>query len=246
LTVAKVDAIALCPIDAGELLKSVVAAKKGGSKIVLWDSGLNNTDSIESFIATDNTQGGRLCAQALAKALDGKGTVVMLRFVEGSASTTEREEGFLAEIKKFPGIKYLELNQRGGQDEATAKEKSEIILTSNKNIDGVFCSCQTTTEGMLMALKQQKLNGKVKLVGFDFNNTISEAIKSGDIAATAAQNPFRMGYLAVTTSIAVLEGKTVDPLVDTGVTIITTDNIDSADMKEILFPDYNMWIEKTK
>ena len=245
LTVSQFDAIALCPIDEGELLKSVEGAKKSGSKVLLWDSGLAKEDSIETFIATDNTQGGKLCAQALAKALGEKGgSVIMLRYTEGSASTTKRENGFLKEIKKHSAIKYLELNQRGGLDEATAKDKSEIILTANTGITGIFCPNQTTTEGMLLALKQLKLNGKIKLVGFDISEPITAAIKNGDLVGSAAQDPFRMGYLAVTKSIEVLEGKTVEKRIDTGVTIITKENIDSAAMKEILFPNYNKWIKQ--
>ncbi|MCM8525112.1 MAG: substrate-binding domain-containing protein [Lentisphaeraceae bacterium] len=245
LTLSKVDAIAVAPIDAGELLKGVEGAKRAGTKVVLWDSGLENEDSIETFIATDNYQGGVECAKALAKVLGEKGTVIMLRFVEGSASTTKREQGFLDTIKNYKDIEYLELNQRGGKDETTAKTASENILQANQDkIDGVFCPNQTTTEGMLLALKQFKKNGKIKLVGFDFNKAIAAAIESGDLSATAAQNPFRMGYLAVTKSIEVLEGKKVDKRIDTGVTIITKENMNSAEMKEVLFPDYNKWIEE--
>ena len=241
---SKYDAIALCPIDESELLKTISNAKKAGSKVLVWDSGVKVEDDIETFIATDNYNGGVLSAQALAKALDNKGTVVMLRYVEGSASTTKREQGFLDTIKKFEGITYKEINQRGGDNESTAKKASENILDANKDIQGVFCPNQTTTEGMLLALKQLNLNGKIKLVGFDFNPAIEAGIKSGDLYATAAQNPFGMGYLAVTKSIEVLEGKKVDKRIDTGVTIITKENMYSEEMKEILFPDYNKWIKE--
>ncbi|MCM8530098.1 MAG: substrate-binding domain-containing protein [Lentisphaeraceae bacterium] len=247
LTASGYDAIAVAPIDASELVKTVASAKKRGVKMLVWDSGLAKDDSIETFIATDNYQGGVLCGHSLAKSLGEKGTVIMLRYVEGSASTTKREQGFLDTIKKYEGITYKEINQRGGNDEATAKTASETILQSNKDsIDGVFCPNQTTTEGMLLALKQLKLNGKIKLVGFDFNSAIADAIKSGDLYGTAAQNPFRMGYLAVTKAIETLEGKTIDKRVDTGVTIVTKDNIDSAEMKEILFPNYEKWISESE
>jgi ribose transport system substrate-binding protein len=243
---SRYDVISLCPIDEKELLKTIASAKKSGSKVLVWDSGVSDESNIETFIATDNYQGGVLGAKALAEALPDGGTVIMLRYVEGSASTTKREQGFMDTIKNYPKVKYKELNQRGGGDEATAKKASETILQSNKDIAGVFCPNQTTTEGMLLALKQFKLNGKVKVVGFDFNDQISAAIKSGDLHATAAQNPFRMGYLAVTEAIKVLKGEKVDKRIDTGVTIVTKDNIDSAEMKEILFPDYKGWIEKAK
>ena len=240
------DAISVAPIDERELVKTISSAKKAGVKVLVWDSGVSKEDDIETFIATDNYKGGVLCAEALAKAMDQKGTVAMLRYVEGSASTTKREQGFLDTIKKYEGITYKEINQRGGKDEATAKTASENILQANKDIQGFFCPNQTTTEGMLLALKQLNQNGKIKVVGFDFNPAIADAIKSGDLYATAAQNPFRMGYLAVTEAIKVLEGKKIEKRVDTGVAIITNENMNSEEMKEVLFPDYNSWIEKHK
>ena len=70
-----------------------------------------------SFVATDNTKGGELAADRMGELLNGKGKVLLLRYQEGSASTTARETGFLAELKaKVPGISVISSDQYAGAD----------------------------------------------------------------------------------------------------------------------------------
>ena len=83
--------------------------------VVIIDSGLKGEDYV-SFVATDNRKGGRLGGEHLAKALGGKGKVVLLRYAEGHDSTNQREEGFLEAMKAAPGIEVVSSNQYGGAD----------------------------------------------------------------------------------------------------------------------------------
>ncbi|MEM9417643.1 MAG: substrate-binding domain-containing protein [Planctomycetota bacterium] len=242
LIVKKVDAIAVAPIDAMDLVKSVSNAKKKGIQTVVWDSGLVDESAYESFVATDNFQGGVLCAQAMAKALDESGSIGLLRYVEGSQSTEQREAGFLSEIKKYPNIKVISDSQRGGDEVKSQEVGARLLQTDGDKLDGIFCSNQTTTEGMLLALDKSPLKEKIKVVGFDFNPYIEDSLRNGLLAATASQDPFNMGYLAVKTSVSLIEGDSVEKLVDTGVSIVTKDNIDAPEMQQVLFPDYQKWI----
>jgi ribose transport system substrate-binding protein len=73
--------------------------------VVIIDSGLKGGEYV-SFVATDNGKGGRLGGEHLAKVLGGKGKVVLLRYAEGSASTNEREDGFLEAMKATPGSRW--------------------------------------------------------------------------------------------------------------------------------------------
>ncbi|MBB6429498.1 substrate-binding domain-containing protein [Algisphaera agarilytica] len=242
LIVKKVDAVAVAPIDAVDLVKSVSNAKKKGIKTVVWDSGLDDESAYESFVATDNFQGGVLCARAMAEAINESGSIGLLRFVEGSQSTEQREAGFLSEIKKYPNIQVISDSQRGGDEVKSQEVGARLLQTEGDKLDGIFCSNQTTTEGMLLALDKSPFKDKIKVVGFDFNPYIEESLRNGLLAATASQDPFNMGYLAVKTSINLLEDKPVEKLVDTGVSIVTKDNIDAPEMQQVLFPDYQKWI----
>src|SRR5205085_2615264 len=123
-----VSGIVLAPLGRVALVRPVEEAKRAGIPTVVMDSGLD-TDQITSFAATDNRKGGSLAADRLGQLLGGKGKAVMLRYAEGSASTTEREEGFLTEIKaKYPGIELISTDQYSGATLDTAKRASENLL----------------------------------------------------------------------------------------------------------------------
>src|SRR5678815_3241730 len=106
-----ISGIVLAPLDNRALVRPVVDAGSAGVPTVIIDSGLE-TESIVSFVATDNRKGGVLAAERMGQLLNGKGKVMVLRYAEGSASTTEREEGFIGEIKqKFPEIQLISTDQ---------------------------------------------------------------------------------------------------------------------------------------
>src|SRR6266850_4723546 len=90
-TAQGVDGIVLAPLDNRALVRPVEEAKRAGVPTVIIDSALES-DAIVSFVATDNRKGGVLAADRLGQLLNGKGKVLVLRYAEGSASTTDREE----------------------------------------------------------------------------------------------------------------------------------------------------------
>ena len=103
----RVDGIVLAPLDNRALVRPVEEAKRAGVPTVIIDSALES-DNIVSFVATDNRKGGMLGADRLGELLGGKGKVILLRYAEGSASTEEREAGFLQEMKqKFPNVEII-------------------------------------------------------------------------------------------------------------------------------------------
>src|SRR2546421_7727538 len=108
-----VDGIVLAPLDDRALARPVEEAKSAGVPSVIIDSALDS-NSIKSFVATDNRKGGQLAADRLGQLLNGKGKVLMLRYQEGSASTQDREDGFLGQLKaKFPNIELVSSDQYG-------------------------------------------------------------------------------------------------------------------------------------
>lgn len=113
-----VKGIVLAPLDDTALQRPVQAAMQKNIPVVIIDSALKSNDFV-SFVATDNRQGGRLAGEQITKLLNGQGKVAMLRYQEGSASTIDREEGFLEVMKKNPGIQVLVDNRYAG---ATAGE----------------------------------------------------------------------------------------------------------------------------
>src|SRR5215217_5031099 len=134
-----VNGIVLAPLDDRALARPVSDAKRAGVPTVIIDSGLES-EEIVSFVATDNRKGGTLAADRMGQLLSGKGKVLVLRYAEGSASTSEREEGFISQIKqKFPEIELVSTNQYAGATRDTAKRASENLLnTYGEVVQGIF------------------------------------------------------------------------------------------------------------
>jgi ribose transport system substrate-binding protein len=231
-----VSAIVLAPLDDTALVKPVRSAAVKKIPVVIIDSALKGAagKDFASFVATDNFQGGVLAGQALVNQLGGKGKVVLLRYVEGSASTAEREAGFLSVMKKTPGITVISDNRYGGATAGEAKGAALNMVDKLKEANGIFAPNESSALGMLLALRQAGIAGKVKFVGFDASEPLLDGLKKGEVNALVAQNPTRMGYEGVKVAIAVLSGKKVEPKVDTGVAVITQDNLNSPDVKEVL------------
>ena len=109
-------------------------------------------------------------------------------------------------------------------------------------MNGIFTPNESTTFGMLQALRKSGTNKKVKLIGFDSSDTLVNALKEGDIDGLVVQNPFNMGYLAVKTMADHLRGKKVDKRIDTGARLVTKENLDEPAVKEIMQPDLKKWL----
>jgi len=225
------DAIVLAPLDAvalRDVVKDVTAKNK---PVVIIDSSLADSAAfITSYVATDNREGGRIAARKIAELLDGKGKVAVLRYQQGSASTDHREEGFLEEMKKSPGIEIVSSEQYSGATASQAQDTATNLLTrlaegDGLSIQGLFCSNQTNTYGMLQALRGKNLGGKVKFVGFDCDATFLDALQKGEMHATVLQDPVNMGYLGVKAAVAKLRGEKVEPVTDTGATLVTKENM---------------------
>ena len=232
-----VNGIVLAPLDSKALVRPVEEAKKAGIPTVIMDSGLE-TDQIVSFAATDNRKGGQLAADRLGQILGGKGKVLMLRYLEGSASTNDREEGFLEEIKaKFPNIELISTDQYAGATRDSAKRTAENLLQRyGDQVNGIFASNEPATTGMLLALQDINKAGKVVFVGFDSSPQFVDAMKNGQMQGIVVQNPFAIGELGVKAMVDSLLGKPVEKRIDTGVMMITPENMNSPEAQKLLNP----------
>ena len=239
-----VSGIVLAPLDNRALVRPVSDAKRAGVPTVIIDSGLES-DDIVSFVATDNRKGGSLAADRMGQLLNGKGKVLVLRYAEGSASTTERETGFIEEIKaKFPEIELVSTDQYAGATRDTAKRASENLLNRfGDEVQGIFTPNESSTAGMLLALQDIGKAGKVSFVGFDVSQTFIDALNAGQLHGIVVQNPFNMGYLGVRTMVDNLLGRSVEKKIDTGVMLVTKENMESPEVKTLLHPPLDQYLK---
>lgn len=239
-----VDGILLAPLDDRALVPVAQEAVREGIPVAIIDSDIQWDDRV-SFIATDNHQGGALAAERLGELLGGRGKVIVMRYQEGSASTMHREAGFLEKMREsYPEIEIVSSNQYGGATTETSYATAENLLVSFPEVQGIFTPNESTTFGMLRALQDAQKAGQVKFVGFDSSERLVEALREDQIHGLVLQNPFRMGELGVRTLATSLSGDPVEARIDTGVTMVTRDNMDEPANAEVLTPDLSAWLDE--
>ena len=237
---AGVNAIVLAPCDENALVPLIEATVQAGKPVVIFDSSAK-TEMYTSYVATDHYLGGVKAAEMMGKVLDGKGKVAVVAVQPGGASTTQRENGFKETLQKsFPGIQIV-ASKYGTSDPMAV---AEDILTANADLNAFFGPNESSAFGALMALQKHNKAKAIHLVGFDSSPELLKALKEGEIDALVVQNPFMIGYKAVEAAAQAVFGAEVERRIDTGVTVVTRENVDDPKIKEILEPDIGKFLKK--
>ena len=239
-----VAGIVIAPTNVDALVRPIESAVKRNVPVVLIDSTLNST-APTSVIATDNEAAGRQAADALAAAIGDKkpngGTVIMLRFLEGSGSTEARERGFAEEIKAKGLTLIDQAYTKGGGSATDAADTADALIRRRTKdgtlaVDGIFAANQPTAIGMLKKIEQFQASGTkidCPFVGFDAHEVLLKGIRDGKVAAIVTQDPRQMGYLGVKTMAKIIKGEKVDAKISTATATVTKANIDEPKIKAI-------------
>ncbi|HOQ32362.1 MAG TPA: ABC transporter substrate-binding protein [Candidatus Hydrogenedens sp.] len=229
-----VSAIVLAASDANALIGIVETAVNKGIPVITIDSGVNS-DKPMSFVATDNVAGAKIAAQTLAKLIGEEGEVGLIPFVAGAATSEMRERGFKEGISAYPNIKLVS-TLYSDSNVAKAMDVTNDMLTSFPNIKGIFAANESSAVGCAQAIRSKGKAGQIKIVAFDAAEEEIQALKEGVIQALIVQNPFKMGYLGVKSAYDAIQGKPVEKRIDTGVTIVTPENMNDPEIQKILNP----------
>jgi ribose transport system substrate-binding protein len=240
-----IDGIVLAPLDDRALVRPVEEAQQAGVPVVIIDSGLDS-EAIVSFVATDNYLGGQLAADRMGELLGGQGSILVLRYAEGSESTHQREEGFLERMRSgYPNVRIVSSDQYAGATRETAKRASENLLNRfGGQITGVYTANESSTSGMLLALQDLGRAGQMKFVGFDASEALVTALRAGQIHGLVVQNPMKMGYLGVKTMVSHLAGERVEKRIDTGVMMVTPENVDAPESRDLIDPPVERYLQE--
>jgi ribose transport system substrate-binding protein len=231
----KVNAIVMAACDADGLVPYVEQAQKAGIPVIMIDSGLKKDISV-AVLSTDNVKGGEEAADALAKVIGDKGKVGCIPFIQGAKSSDDRENGFKQGLKKHPGIQLVKILY-SNSDVGEGMTKTQTMLTSTPDLAGIFAANQAGAEGAIQAIKQMGKVGKVRLVCYDASEVEMQALKDGVADALIVQNPYRMGHDGVMTAIKAIKGEKIEPrLIDTGVTVVTKENLNTPEIQKLLNP----------
>src|ERR1041385_8701949 len=227
------NGIALAPLNQKAMRKQVENAVAAGIPVVIFDSGVDG-NAHSSYVATDNKNGGVIGGKELVRLIgDKKGAKVMcMRFVQGTGSTEARAAGFI-ETAKAAGFTvasdpYPDTGTIEGCKNAAVNTLEKFVKDGKLELDGIFACNLYSTIGVASALEDLQKGGvkvNAKFVGFDTSKKLVDDLQAGKIDALVAQNPERMGYLAVETLYKVVKKEKVPATIDTGTVLVTKEKI---------------------
>ncbi|MET7452438.1 substrate-binding domain-containing protein [Streptomyces sp. NPDC005574] len=217
-----IASIIVNPVDSDAAGPSVRSANKADIPVVGVDRGVNNAETA-ALVASDNVEGGKLGARALAGKLGGKGTIVILQGQAGTSASRERGAGFAAGLKEYPGIKVV-AEQPADFDRTKGLDVMTNLLQAHPDIDGVFAENDEMALGAVKALGA-KAGTSVQVVGFDGTPDGLKAVADGTLYASVAQQPTQLGRIAVDNAVRAAEGKKVEKTVKVPVKVVTKQNV---------------------
>ena len=222
-----VDAIIIAPTDKQQLVEPVKKAAAQGIKIIIVDSAFNGSVQ-QNYISTDNYLSGQLAAKRMAATLNNAGNVVIFRIIKGSASTESRAQGFIDHLQKnSPDIKIIGDIYAGGSRGKVLYNASDYLtkISSTHHIDGIFAVNESATDGVLRALRNMGIAGKVKLVGFDYTDYLVQGLENKDVDSLIIQDPRRMGYLSIKAAVEAIKNTPIkEKIIFTETKLVTKDN----------------------
>jgi ribose transport system substrate-binding protein len=229
-----VQGIALAPLNKAAQRKQVETAVKAGIPVVVFDSAVDGKAQ-SSFVATDNKKAGAMGGAHLVELLGNRPAKVMcMRFVQGTGSTEARAAGFI-ETAKAAGYTvvadpYPDTGTIEGCKTTAANTLEKFVKNGDLELDGIFACNLYSALGVASALDDLRKGGikvHAKFVGFDTSKKLIEEVQAGKIDGLVAQDPYRMGYLAVETLVKVVRGEKVPDTIDTGAVLVTKKGLES-------------------
>ena len=236
------DYLITAPTDKEQMIAPLQAAIDAGIKVITVDTFLGDGDYANgpvkfpiSYIGSDNEEGGRIAARALADVLGGKGKVYVQNTNVGVSTTEQRGKGFTEGVAEFSGMEVVGMDYNL-DDANTAAEQTTAKLQAVPDLAGIFGVNVFSAYGAGNAVKAAGLEGKVQVIAFDATKDAIQNLRDGVVTLVIAQKPHDMGYLAVEFAMADLRGVTSIPKrVTTGYAVIDAKNVDDPEVAKFIY-----------
>lgn len=225
ITAQHPGAVLIAPTDTHALIAPMQQMKSAGIKVIQVDTTVSDPSIAAASISSNNLEGGAKAADELAKLIGDKGSVIVMNEQAGVSTTEARIQGFLQEIKKYPGIKPL-ATQYVGDNPAKAAQAITAVYAAHPDLSGVFATNVLVAQGVDTGLSTAHAASKVKIVGYDADPTQVADLKSGIVQALIAQEPYQEGVDGVEQAVNALTGKPTQSIL-TGLAVLTRSNLAS-------------------
>lgn len=227
----KVDAICLVPSGSREIVPAVIKANKAGIPVLNIDSRIDTAalkqagGHVETFIGSDNVDGGKIAGEYIAQKLNNQGEVAVLEGIPGHETADDRLKGFRMVIDKIPGIEIV-ASQTANWERDQGFNVFQNILQSNPDVDALFACNDMMALGAIEAIAAMNKAGEIIVVGFDAIQDGREAIQQGLMDGSIAQHPYEMGKIAIEKASELLQGQDIPDFIPVKIELITEEDLE--------------------
>jgi ribose transport system substrate-binding protein len=227
-------AIVFAALDSKAAIPLLQQAKDRKIPIIAFDSGVDSNIPLTTC-ATDNIAAAALAADKMAALIGGRGKVGVIVHDQTSRTGIDRRDGFLNQMKaKYPNIQIIG-PQYGGGDQLKSADLAKAMIQANPDIKGFFGANEGSAIGVVKAVQELGIAGKIVVIGYDSGKAQIDAIRSGLMAGAITQDPIGIGYKAVEAAVKALQGMTLPKTIDTGFHWYDKTNIDAPDIQAVLY-----------
>jgi ribose transport system substrate-binding protein len=209
-----VKVLIVTPSGSREIASAIVKANRAGVPVIVVDTRVDpkaiadNNLKLESFIGSDNYEGGRMAGDYLAKAVGGKARVAILEGIPGHETGDSRLRGFRDAIQPHPGMTIV-ASQPANWERDQGFTVFQNMLQAHPDIDALFACSDLMALGAVEAIAAAGRTNRIRVVGFDALDDARKAISAGSMEASVAQSPRDMGRIAVESAAKLLRGETI-------------------------------------
>jgi ribose transport system substrate-binding protein len=224
-----IQALAITPSGSREIVSALVKARDAKVPIVVVDTRLDPKAAAdagvhaETFVGSDNYEGGKLAGEYLVKATGGKAHVGILEGIPGHEIGDSRLRGFRDAVKGATGVTIV-ASQPANWERDQGFNVFQNMLQAHPEIDSVFACSDLMALGALEAISAAHRTGSIKVVGFDALDDAKKAIAEGTMAGSVAQFPAEMGRVAIESAVKVIRGEKIPDDIKVKLELVTRDN----------------------
>ena len=227
-------AICLAALDSKAVVPLLEKAKAANIPVIGFDSGVDS-DIPVSTAATDSFAAAGVAADKMAELIGDEGEVAVIVHDQTSRTGIDRRDGFVNRMTEaHPNVKIVDI-QYGAGDQLKSTDLAKAIIQANPNLKGFFGANEGSIIGVLNAVKELGMEGKIVVIGYDAGKQQMDAVRSGVEAGAITQNPVGIGYKCVESAVKAINGETLDKVTDTGFFWYDATNIDSDEIKPLLY-----------
>jgi len=228
------QAICFAALDSQAAIPLLKEAQSKGIPVVGFDSGVDS-DIPVATASTDNIAAAALAADKMAELIGGSGKVAVLVHDQTSRTGIDRRDGFVNRIKEaYPDIEIVNVDYGGG-DHLKSTELAKAVIQANPDLKGYFGANEGSAIGVVNAVSELGMAGKLVVIGFDAGKLQKDAVRSGLMAGAITQNPVGIGFKCVEAAVKAIKGEAVEPVIDTGFYWYDASNMDEPQFGPLLY-----------